>query len=85
MKFSNPHLQNMAEGKSQQLSAREGIDFFLSNRGEDIATWDPRRASMIFTSDDSIINCKMIQVDIDTVQIDVLEEFTGLELKGGEG
>jgi hypothetical protein len=85
MKFSNSHLQNLAEGKSQNLSAREGVDFFLSKRDEDIATWDPRKASMVFTSDEAIINCKMLQIDVDTTQNEILSQFVGVQLEGEQG
>lgn len=86
MKFSNEHLNKMANGQSvQPITGREGVDFFLAQRDADIARWDAQKASMVFVSDEALIACKMIQSDLATTQTEILAEViasTEEETKG---
>lgn len=83
MKFSNQHLQKAADGKKHEsITGRKGVDFFLAQRDDDIARWDPEKASMVFVSDEAIINCKMIQVDLTTTQKEILAQFSSTEETG---
>lgn len=84
MKFRNKHLQHLSDGREEKvLTGREGVDFFLAERDDDVARWDPEKASMVFTSDELLIACKMIQVDLATTQQEFISSILSAENEEG--
>ena len=76
MKFSNPKLQKQASQSSDpEISGRQGVDFHLGIRGNDSLTWDPKTATMAFESDGTIINCKLLEVDVTKGKSQLINEF----------
>lgn len=68
MKFSNDKFNNergyLPHADKVKNLQRDKVDFFIESRNDDIARWDSAAEGIAFTSDEAIIYCHIMDVDL---------------------